>query len=91
MRQPCGWSDEKGIHLVRDCQYNRERNGELEEPECVATAEFREVDELFPKVQKRYDDALGHVTALNRERRDLERREEEALAELEALKRSGPE
>ncbi len=72
-------------------EYNAAKYAELEEPERQATEEFREVDALLPKVQKRREAALDRVTYLNRERRDLERRQEEAQTELDALKRSGPE
>lgn len=72
-------------------EYNTTKHAELEEPQRQATEEFREVDALLPKVQKRREAALDRVTYLNRERRDLERRGEDAQAELDALKRSGPE
>jgi len=80
------------MHILElEREYNETKHAELEEPERQAQAEFREVDALLPKVQKRRDGALDHVMAVTRERRDLERRREEAQTELEALKRSGPQ
>jgi len=80
------------MHILElEREYTATKHAELEEPERQAQAEFREVDALLPKVQKRRDGALDHVMAVTRERRDLERRREEAQTELEALKRSGPQ
>lgn len=80
------------MHVLElEARHNRERNAELEDPERVAQEEFREVDALLPQVQKRRETDLDRSTYLTRERRDHERREEDALTQLEALKRSGPE
>ncbi len=79
------------MHVLElEAAHNKARHAELEEPEREAKEEFEEVDALLPKVQKRRQDALDRVTAVNRERRDLQRREAEAKAELERLKRAGP-
>ncbi len=80
------------LHILElEREYNRVRHAELEEPERKAVEEFREVDALLPKVRKRREAALDRTDHLRRERRDLERRQEDAQAELEALKRSGPD
>lgn len=80
------------MHVLElEAAYNEARGAELEEPERSAKAEFKEVDALLPRVQKRREDALDHVNAISRERRDLLRRREEAQAELDSLKRTGPE
>jgi len=69
------------MHVLElEAAYNEARRAELEEPEREAYEEFKEVDELLPKVQKRRENALDLATHFGRERRDLERREEEARA-----------
>lgn len=80
------------MHVLElDAEYNRERNAELEEPQREAQEEFTEVDALLPKVQKQRETRLDRVMHLTRTRREHEQREAEALEQLEALKRSGPE
>ncbi len=80
------------MHILElEREYNATKYAELEEPERQAKAEFDEVDALLPQVQKRREDALDRVRYLRRERRDLERRTEEARMELAASKQAGPQ
>ncbi len=80
------------MHILElEREYHAQKYAELESELPGAQSEFREVDAQLPVLQKRREDTLDRVNYLNREMRDLERRREEAQAELEALKRSGPE
>ena len=84
------WSAQLHV-LTLERDYQEALFAELEEPESRLHAEFCELDEELPKLQRRRQYALDHATATGRDRRAVYHRAREAGEQLEQLKRSGPE
>lgn len=83
------WSTQ--LHLLAlERDYQEALYAELEEPETRLHAEFKQLDEELPKLQRRRQDALDHATAAARDRRAAYNRAQEAREQLEQLKKAGP-